>query len=139
MQNYNSKFKILPHTADLKIRANGTTKEKLFQNALLAMLESQKPKIINSGKVQREIKIKSLDLSSLLVDFLNEALYSSQTNQETYFEVQFKKISDNEIEANLFGQKVARFGQEIKAATFHDLEIKQRENHSWEVIVLFDI
>ncbi len=120
------KYEILEHKADLKIRAFGKTKEELFCNALLGMTENQKPEIKNQEEIKREIKIKSLDLSSLLVDFLSEVLYQTQVHKETYNDIKFNKFSDTEIEGELIGQKVERFGEDIKAVTYHNLEIKQK-------------
>ena len=133
------KFEVLEHRADLKIRAFGKTKKELFQNILFGMSESLKPETKNKDKVNRKIKITSPDLSSLLVDFLSEALYLSQVNKETYFEAKFKKFSKIELESELIGQKVERFGEDIKAVTYHGLDIHQKNDGIWEVTVLFDI
>lgn len=133
------KYEILEHKADLKIRAFGKTKEELFLNILLGMAESQKPEIKGEEKIIRQIKVKSLDLSTLLVDFLSEVLYQSQINKEIYSGVNFKKFSDNGLEAELFGRKVERVGEEIKAVTYHNLDIRQKEDGVWEATVLFDI
>ncbi len=133
------KHEVLEHKADLKIRAFGKTKEELFKNMLLGMAESQKPEIKSKEKTKREIKIKSLDLSALLIDFLNEVLYLSQVNKEAYLDFKFKKFKDDELEGELIGQKVDKFREDIKAATFHNLEVKQTENRNWEGTVLFDI
>jgi len=133
------KYEILEHKADLKIRVWGKTKEELFANALLAMSESQKPEIKNQQKIKREIKIKSLDLPALLVDFLSEALYLSQTNKEVYFKASFEKFTNSEIRGELIGQLAERFGEDIKAVTHHNLEIKRNLSGSWKAIVLFDI
>ena len=138
MKNEKLKFEVLEHKADLKIRAFGKTKKELFTNVLLAMSESQKGENL-SPKVKREIQIKSLDLETLLVDFLSEVLYLSQVNKEIYNEVKFKKFSDTELEAELVGQKVERFGEDIKAVTYHGLEICQRKDGTWEITILFDI
>jgi len=133
------KYEILEHKADLKIRALGKTKEELFLNMLLGMANSQKPEIKNKKEIRREIKIKSPDLPSLLVDFLSEALYLSQVNKEVYNNVNFKKITDKELEGELIGQKVERFGEDIKAVTHHSLDIRQLSSGVWEANVLFDI
>jgi len=74
-----------------------------------------------------------------LVDFLSEVLYQTQVNKEIYNKVEFKKLTDTELEAEIFGQKVEGFGEDIKAATYHNLEIKQKERGGWEAIVLFDV
>jgi len=134
MKNY----EILEHRADLKIRAFGKTKKELFLNMLLGMSESQKTEVLPI-KVKKAIKIKSLDLSALLVDFLSEILYLSQVNKEIYNDVKFTKLEDKELEAEIFGQKVERFGEDIKAATHHDLDVHQKEDGSWEATILFDI
>ena len=133
------KYEILEHKADLKIRTFGKDKKELFSNMLLAMAESQKPEIKGKQKNKRQIKIKSLDLAALLVDYLSEALYLSQVNKEIYFDINFKKFSNTEIEGELIGQKVARFGEDIKAVTYHSLDIHQKKDKTWEATILFDI
>lgn len=134
------RYEILEHTADLKIRAFGKTKKELFQNALLGMEESLKFELRRpEEKTKRKIKIKSLDLSAILVDFLSEVLYLSQVNKEVYFEVNLKKFSDTKIEGELIGQKVERFGEDIKAVTYHSLDVHQEKDGTWQATVLFDI
>lgn len=133
------KFEVLEHKADLKIRAFGKTKEELFLNMLSGMQESMKPEIKNKKTIKRKIKIKSLDLPSLLVDFLSEVLYLIQTNREIYTEVKFDRLFEDGLEAKLFGKKVERFSKDIKAATYHQLDIHENSNNIWEATVLFDI
>lgn len=133
------KFEILEHTADLKIRAFGKTKEELFKNALLAMAEGLQPRIKNQESGIREIKVRSADLETLLVDFLSDVLYLTQVNKEIYAQVKFKKFSDTEIEAELVGKKVEGFGEDIKAVTYHNLKVSQTKDGTWEATILFDI
>ena len=131
-------YEILGHKADLKIRVFGKTKKELFLNAVLAMGESLKPNG-KSSIVDRKIKVKSGNLETLLVDFLSEVLYLVQVNKEIYINVEFNKFSDNEIEAELSGQKVERFGEDIKAVTYHNLDVRQKEDDNWEATILFDV
>lgn len=133
------KFEILPHRADLKIRAFGEDKKELFLNMLSAMTKNQKPEIKITKKVKRKIKINSPNLLTLLVDFLNEALCLGQVNKEVYSSVIFKKFTDRGIEGKLIGLKVERFGEDIKAVTYHDLDINRKKDKIWEATVLFDI
>ena len=134
------KYEILPHTADLKIRAFGRTKEELFSNALLGMSDALRPKIKDQKIIKaKDVKVKSPDLGALLVDFLSEVLYLTQVNKEVYIEVKFKEFSDTELKAELFGRKVERFGEDIKAITYHNLDIHQGKDGTWEATVLFDV
>ena len=141
MTNYQlPKFKILPHTADLKIRVFGKTKEELFENAMIGMFEGARyEQKVKSQKLKVKIKIESQDLPSLLVDFLNEVLYLAETKKEIYQKVNFKKLTEKEIEAELIGKKLKRMGVQVKAVTYHDLDILQRKDKTWEATVLFDI
>jgi len=133
------KYEILEHLADLKIRAFGKNKKELFLNMLKGMVDSQKPEIEDKKINKRKIEIKSIDLSNLLVDFLSEILYLSQVNREAYQNFKFKNFSDKEVYGDLFGQKVKRFGEDIKAITYYSLDIHQRRDGVWEATVLFDI
>jgi UDP-N-acetylmuramoyl-L-alanyl-D-glutamate--2,6-diaminopimelate ligase len=138
--NGDVEYEILEHKADLKIRVFGETKEKLFLNALLGMQESMKYQIqVPREKTSRKVKIKSPDLAALLVDFLNEALYLIQTNKEIYDEARFIKFTATQINAGLFGQKVERFGEDIKAVTYHESGVRQKEDGGWEATLLFDV
>ena len=133
------KYQILDHPSDLKIRAFGRTKEELFLNILLGMSKSQRPQIKSGKKNRREIKIKSIDLPSLLVDFLNEVLYQSQVNKEVCEDINFKKFNDFQLEAEIFGKKIEGFGEDIKAATHHNINICRNSDEIWEATVLFDV
>jgi len=150
------KFEILEHKADLKIRAFGKTKEDLFRHCLEAMAESMKPETQKPGeKTKRKIKLSSFGFQALLVDFLSEVLYLSQVNKEVYNKVEFREFSETEgkedksssspftaaweIDGEIFGQKVERFSEDIKAVTHHDLNIQQNPEGIWEATVIFDI
>ena len=133
------KFEILEHLSDLKIKIFGKNKKELFENAVFAMKECLRPEIeIPEKNTKIKIKIKSADLFSLLVDFLSEVLYQAQVNKEVYHKVKFDKFSDTELEAELLGEKVKRFGLEVKGVTYHNLNIEKKDSY-WQAVVLFDI
>jgi len=140
------KYEILEHKADLKIRVFGKDLKELFENAMIGMFEgahyessSAETRESKEEKAKREIKISSLDLPSLLVDFLSEVLYLSEVNREVYPKIQFKKFTEKEIKGILSGKKLKRMGVVIKGVTYHDLDIRQKKDKTWEAIVLFDI
>lgn len=133
------KFEILEHTADLKIRVFGKDKKELFLNALLAMVSGLRPKIKNQNSKIKKIKVKSSNLETLLVDFLSEVLYLTQINKEVYTDIEFELFSETELQGILKGQKIKQFGEDIKAVTYHNLEIKQKKDGTFEATILFDI
>jgi len=139
MKNYNLKFKILPHIADLKIQAYGRTKEELFENAMIGMQSALRAKVKSQESKVKTLKIKSIDLNSLLVDFLSEINYLNEVNKEVYSDIKFTKFSDKELEGKISGNKVGSFGLIIKGITYHELDIHQEKNGTWQATVLFDI
>jgi len=139
------KFEILEHKADLKIKVFGKTKEELFENAMVGMFEAAKYEMTKRLTTRRlttkrlTIKIKSIDLPSLLVDFLSEVLYLAETKKLVFKKVEFKKFTENEIEANLTGNPLKRMGVHIKGVTYHELDICQKKDGTWQATILFDI
>ena len=139
MKNYNLKFKILPHTADLKIRAFGQDLKELFENVMVGMQSALRAKVKSQKSKVKNIKIKSSDLSSLLVDFLSKINYLNEVNKEVYNSIRFINFSNHELEGEISGKKVENFELIIKGVTYHDLDIHQRKDKTWEVTVLFDV
>ena len=138
-------YENLEHTADLKIRAFGRTKEEVFSNMALGMFETiTDPMAIDkSDKVSREIEADALDLPALLVDFLSKLLTLSDIGNEIYdrFEVSFMQ-TDTEtwwLKANVYGYGVKGFKTEIKAVTYNELKLKEDEDGNWVAEVVFDI
>ena len=132
------KYQLLEHKADLKIKVFGRNLEELFINAALAMAEQQNPTVKKSAQVWEAMEIKSTGLNYLLVDWLNELLFRSDLNQKIYTNFQIERLSKNRLTAKIAGQKINQRRLEIKAATYHQLEVKQ-ENGQWEAVIIFDI
>ena len=132
------KFEILEHKADLKIRVFGKDLRELFLSAIVGMFEEAGYES-EGEEIKREIKISSLDLPSLLVDFLSEVLYLCEVNKEVYHKVLFKNLTEKELKGILIGKPLKRMGVHIKAVTYHDLDIHQKEDKTWQATILFDI
>ena len=143
-------FESLPHTADIKVRVFGKTLSEFFRNAVVGMFQTVGP-IIPDCRVEnervvcdelpiaREVHVSSPDPVALLVDFLSEALYLSDVHDEAYLDATVHKVTDTNIQATLHGIKVTGFKVvEIKAVTYHELEIK-RINGIWQADIVFDV
>lgn len=143
-------FEVLEHTADIKIRVFGATFEDLFCNALCGMFQAAKPKtslckLINDRLVcsslpcKRELKAEAPTLDILLVDFLSQALCLSDIYDEAYFDAQIHEFEQTRVKVTLLGVAIKGFEVvEIKAVTFHELDIKKIDG-LWQTIIVFDI
>ena len=142
-------FELLPHTADIKLRVFGKDVSDLFRNALVGMFQCMRPDAENcrlvEGRtvcdvlpIERKVIIENSDMELLLVDYLSEALYLSDVYNEAYLDADIK-IVDRVMHAALKGVSVTRFeGVEIKAVTYHELDVQQTAN-GWQADVIFDI
>jgi len=134
------KYQILKHRADLKIIAFGKTKEEVFINMVLAIQNFLKtsPSNLTELEKERNVKIKSLDLESLIVDFLNEIIFFIDAEKEFYTDFKFRKLTDTELEIVLTNFNFDSKQGNIKAATYNDVEFL-KVGSGWQTTVLFDI
>ncbi|OHA48828.1 MAG: hypothetical protein A2806_03985 [Candidatus Terrybacteria bacterium RIFCSPHIGHO2_01_FULL_48_17] len=134
-------YEILPHTADVRVKASGASLGELFREMMRGMFHAMKPRGTGNrgqGTVRHEIKLAASDGEALLADFLNEVLYLGETNQEAYEDAKFLKLSDTELQAELVGKKRESVAVQVKAATYHGLKIEEKEGRV-EATVVFDI
>lgn len=135
---------ILSHTADVRVKAEGSTLEELFCAALEGMAEIQSAQRIRqlaekSEKLTKEIRIASADATALLVDFLSETLAQSHIEKAVFDAVKFIKLSNEELEAEISGECAEGFEEDIKAVTYHGARIIKNDAGNYEVTILFDI
>lgn len=134
-------YEILKHTADIRLKVWGRTQEELFEEAAYALLKIMQPEVGNhhAAPVKRYLAAEAASLTELLVDFLNRILTSAQTNKETYIKVDVHHLHDTNLEAELEAVKAEEFGEDIKAVTYHEAEVRQNEKGEWETFLVLDI
>lgn len=140
------RYRILPHTADVRLQVVATTKEELFPAALRGMGEIILPgfceKQFREECVRRKQKIavESIDFSALCVDFLSEALYWTQTEHVLFCDVHIEALTECSIRGILIGCEVSQdFEEDIKAVTYHGASVRLNDRGLWEITILFDI
>lgn len=134
-----NKFKILPHTADVRMLVFGDSFQELFFNALLGMEKILGPIKTNEETDWREFKVESLDTTALLIDFLSEILYLTQTHKEIYNQLEITKLTETSIEGRVKGIKIEGFSEDIKGVTYHEAYVQQKSDGKWEALVIFDL
>lgn len=133
-------FEILPHTADVRVKAWGATRAGLLKSVLQGMFAATEPRYMEGGKDrQRRFEIKSPDFNALLIDLLNEAIALSDIQREAYQDLSFELVTETEVKGFFIGRPVTGFETQLKAATYHELEIKRREDGKWEATITFDV
>jgi SHS2 domain-containing protein len=133
------RFEILPHTADIRIKATGSTRAGLMTAALKGMSAAAGPRAKEGVEaVERPFSLSADDFPSLLVDLLNEAVSLSDTHREAYEDIRFTLATDKKAEGAFVGRPIEAFETQIKAATHHDLDIVKNAEGQWEAVIVFD-
>ena len=136
------RFEIIPHTADIGIKAFGKTKEEMFKNAALGLFniiaDLKKVKLQES----LDLEVEGDTLDDLLVAWLGELLYQSEAKKVLFKEFSFEYFNETRLRAMCYGERIDpkrhRLKREIKAVTYHRLKIKE-ENSLWTSRIIFDI
>jgi len=130
------------HTADLGIRVYGNSLEGLFSNSAWAMMD-----LITDLKGVKEdksldISLKAEDKESLLVRWLEEVLYYLEVKGIIFKSFEVKLDGEKRLKAEASGEDFEEgrhiLTKEIKAVTYHTLEIKQSDSN-WQAQIIFDV
>jgi SHS2 domain-containing protein len=135
-------YQLIDHTADVGIKAYGKTLSEAFENVAKGMFDiiTDNSEIDSIG--QYNIELEAPDLEQLLVDWLSELLYLNTARNQVFgfFKVEINKKTIK-LNAKIFGEKFDlskhKIGTEIKAVTYHMLEVCNKR--PYYVQVLFDI
>jgi SHS2 domain-containing protein len=133
-------FKLVEHTADIRLYVEATSYEELFVGALQGMASiicSHEATLKNDQRC--EIRIVSQDITALLIDFLSEILTRVQTDKILFRSVAFLKFTQTVVHARLEGFRVDHFDEDIKAVTYHEVEVKKNSRGNYETIIVFDV
>ena len=134
-------FELLAHTADVRILAKGDTPDNLFSASLEGLCRIIKPGYenkVSAFNLKKKIEVESIDITTLLVDFLSDALTLMHEEKALFPKVEIKKITTNYIECLVYGFKVRGFSEDVKAVTYHEADVTKNENGIYETIIVLD-
>ena len=141
-------FKFLPKAvvADVAFEATGKNLPEVFKNSALATMETMVDTKNVTTKLQKVIKIQNKDIGALLIDFLNEIVYYKDAEQMLLgrFDIDLKQKDDKvwvltaKIAGELIDYKRHQLRADVKAATWHSFELKQK-GKEWTARVVLDI
>ncbi len=135
-------FEYFDHAADLGLRIHGASLPDLFLTGALALMEWIGPAPDHSTPIKEKVVLEADGLDELLVRWLQEVLYVFQqrraylTGAES-IDIQGGRLSAV-IFARLWGDAQAPTYQEIKAVTYHQLELC-RDKSGWRASVILDL
>jgi SHS2 domain-containing protein len=141
------RFEIVEHTADIGIRAGGHDLAELFTNAAAGMFTIMAdPEALETNKaatVSVRVSTTAASLDELLVVWLEELLFISESHELLLRQVEVEAVGDGRAGGVAFGIPFSHARDalrgEIKAVTYHLLEVKEDPTEGWTCQVIFDV
>ncbi len=136
-------FEYLEHTADIKFRAYGQTREQMLENAAIALFGSMTDLSKVQVKETWKTELKSPDLEQLTYSWLSEIVFLFETESAVFstFKVKLSQKEEWRLEAEIGGERLDlerhAFDNEVKAVTLHEFRVKK--NDLWCVQVVLDV
>lgn len=125
------------HTGEVQLRVEAAGLRELFAEAGLALAELMVERLPTELDANEEaVTVAALDREGLLVEWLNEIIFRSETRKKVYTRFEIQGLSDEELRATMRGAAVTELRTAVKAATMHRLRILERPGGYTATVVL---
>ncbi|HSA60261.1 MAG TPA: archease [bacterium] len=135
-------YRVLEHTADIRLRVSGRSFAGLLKNAVFALtdqiLDARSVRAIQS----RKLRVRGSSLEELFVKVLQECLFLFDARGFAVRTLRGMRLEGDVLEGVLRGERFSprRHGpkSEVKAVTFHGLKVKRRLK-LWSAEIVLDV
>ncbi len=131
-------FRENEHTADWELEVWAPDFPGLLEQSARGMYALSGMQLQTGPRQSRTICLQGEDKESLLVRFLTELLWLEQELGLGFDGFSFTVDSQHNLHAELFGSVIEKLDKEIKAVTYHNLEVQTTEQ-GLRVIIVFDV
>lgn len=127
------------HTADVALRVWAESLTGLFEQAasgMLALIDGQ-----TNGQApgfERSVRVSAPDAETLLVDWLTAILTIMDQHSAVVTQVSVTHIKNLHLLAVVSGQPALSLRRDIKAVTYHNLDIRST-SVGFETTIVFDV
>ena len=134
-------YEVLEHTADVGIRAWGDSLEGAFDQATRGLLDITGAFDEAGDGETLDISIDGDDLGGLLVEWLEEVLYTQDAKDRVVTAIDVDRVGEGGIRGSIRTKPRPGTleGTAVKAITYHQLLVEERADGNWIAQVFFDI
>jgi SHS2 domain-containing protein len=137
MRKSSAGFREIEHTADWEIEVWAPDLPGLLEQAALGMYSLSGVQLESGPRQEYSLEIEASDRETLLVSFLSEILYFGE-NEGLGFDDFELDWDGKRLNARLFGAPFQTVEKEIKAVTWHNIQVRMGER-GLETRVVFDV
>ena len=117
-------YREISHTADWELEVWSPDLASLLEQAARGMYHLTDIKLAHHPQLIRKFEIVFREPETLLIDFLTELIYLIESERIAFNDFNLQ-IQDDQLIALLNGSIIESFAKDIKAATYHNLEIRE--------------
>jgi len=135
------RWRLLDHTADLRIEVYGASVEELLLNAGVALARILDPEPEIPPDRELDVVVEGETSEELLVDWLREILFQSETENFVLVSAEIIELAGSKLKARLLGvtrPPDTKPAEEIKGVTYHGLAIEEADS-GYVARLVFDI
>ncbi len=137
-----NRFRLLEHTADMGIEAEGESLPALFQQAALGLRQILTSCQEIQSREEIILELTAQDQVELLVNWLGELLYLLEVHRFLPASFEVLAINGQSLKARVKGENWVPgrhvLEREIKAITYHQAEVEATD-HGWRAQVFVDL
>jgi len=130
-------YREIEHTADWELYVWAQNFPALLETAARGMYALSHTILMETPRTSRTFELPLMDRESLLVDFLAELLFLGEEESLAFDEFRLS-MDGNSLKAQVLGAPIREQVKEIKAVTYHRLQIRETDS-GLEVNIVFDV
>jgi len=135
-------YELIDHTADIGICVTETSIKGLFEIFAMAMFEQITDTSKLNGTQSKEIHVKGIDRTDLLINWLRELLWCWTIDSSLVKDIVINDIHSNHLSAKIsydeFELKTHEILKDIKAVTYHAVFVDHTDA-GWQATIIFDV
>jgi len=128
----------IEHTADTALHVWAPDLSLLFIEAAKGTNYLAGVTIDEGGEYIRLLMLEASDLESLLVKYLEEILFLGEHDGLGFDQFEVDISEDYLLRSKVQGARIGQKRKEIKAVTFHNMNVKKTDK-VYEVTIVFDV
>lgn len=128
------------HTGEVRLEVRAPSQKALFEEAGLALAELMLGEIPPSdeGAAELPIEVQAGEVEGLLVDWLNELIFLSETSKRVFTRIRVDDVTATSVRAVAWGTSPEVLKTAVKAATLHGVDVEQ-SGSQWRASVVLDV
>jgi SHS2 domain-containing protein len=135
--NSRAGYEEVNHTADRAIKVWAPDLAGLLEQAAFGMYAVLGVGPGSQGSIDRQVHYEDLEDESLVVSFLSDLLNFLECDKLVFSRIE-AYVSGTQISIRLTGRKLRQVRIEIKAVTYHNLQVVQNTK-GYETTIVFDV